>query len=969
MRVYLNNISQELNILPTQSQTLDETLDGFSFTFLSSYMTPIAPMNVVRVEEGLDTSYFVVVVDSVEPFTQEGNLFRHTISCTQNTKRLTKKQIRNSSFTQPPRKYHEGFRNRSYCEHTSPTQDPNYYTTDIIHHGVGKGELLTLESREKCYKAFINLRLQCGIGEADNRYECECFSPNNIQEIRDKITDQPNKNGFAPPSSLELRYNLNGVPETETIYPSDCGLTEFIFNQDLNCPKILNLLKQGATDLGLYANNYFLCDSSNPVYQYPDLYDHLAFYNVNLIIKAEVYYNSCLDILQHLIDRHVLMREIDNTPIQEEQLFYLPQSGDLYNLLNETPAPNFVFTELSLYECVAEVFRLFDAIFTLSGENILGIEFFNARGANITPKLAGMNSTLGDERYANSLLTYFQDARVEDSFPSKKSFAHLRTKEIGVPSETDHVFLTPKPIQNLIQCEIKGQIKTYQYMDAPGLLEINNFEIDLTHFVVHKSIWTTLDTTSTLPSDKLSLVQRNTIPYDNGGIEVAVKRTLANNTQVYNFDDAVLYAVYVQVGDDVNSTQTPISHSDWNSILMRVDYVSSIDGKTKVETIENKVNGEILVDQSNGGVDLSLMGANMVGLSLRTGNPSLNCVHRITSWANRIKKGQVYVYNNKTWIANSCAYSFTGEFWQGQISFIQNYNEMNLRKRVLSERRFSEISSNLVLKSEEIITERVYVSLEDEISAQDTHIRFAAFRGMLADRFGIAQGIKNISYSYLEGTDNIYIPLVVYGAGNAINFEMSFDSPISAGIQTSKDQTGWQTGYYSTYVKYTDEQGFLDDVSLVIGQDNEDDLTLDYPIVPSTEKAIYIEHFLVGKQPNEIFALNYQLSFLSTDLNIGRKLVEDNLFTNKEPINSKIRLFFGSEPYTPMETLGKGDEVSITSISLTNQSGGLKLSLSFPSSSGYWAITDENKNILISSKTIKTGIAIGLYFKLRRDRI
>ena len=964
MKVYLNNISRELNILPTQSQTLDETLDGFSFTFLSSYMTPIAPMNVVRVEEGSDTSYFVVVADSVEPFTQEGKLFRHTLSCAQNSRRLSKKQIRNSVFSQPPYEYRQGFFSFSWIEkQDTEYPDPDSYMTIIdTMSDQGVKDPLTLYDREKCYQTSIEIGLQ--VARYHRTSNSTAYQPKTIEEV--KALFPAIETAFVYPT-LTLHYKDNGNDETTSILPSDCGMANFLFNTQMVCPKIATLLKEGKTDLWIETNGIMASNpDQDPINEYA-----LSFYNVKTVINAETYYNSCYDVLQYLIDRHVLNREIDGNPIGEEQLFYLPQSGDLYNLLKETPAPNFVFTELSLYECVAEVFRLFDAIFTLNGENILGIEFFNARGATITPKVAGMNSTLGEERYANSLLTYFQDARVKETF----GFNNLRTREIGVATQTDHVFLTPHPIQSLSKCEIRGSIAIWNhYLNQD--LRIDNYVLDITHFVLPKSTWATLDTSSNPPSDFLGLSQLNTIYYDENGIDVAYMRTLANNMIVYSFDYMVYYAWRVDLGVDLvafdKDPQPYISSSNWWNFKMRAEYVSSIDGKTKVETSENKVNGEILVDQSNGAVDLSLMGANMVGLSLRTGNPSLNCVHRITSWANRIKKGQVYVYDGKTWIANSCAYSFTGDFWQGQISFVQNYNEMNLRKRVLSERRFTNISANLILKSEEILTERVYVSLEDEITAQDTHMKLSSLKEMIADRFGESATLK-IGNAYLKNRTefpsypNVSIPLVIYGAGNAINFEMAYSSPMVAGIMTKPDSV-WNTGYYSSYIKYADENGFLENCSIGIeGEQVEYD---DYfPCVPTSTEAVSIDDFLVEKQPNEIFALNYQLSFLSTDLNIGRKLVEDNLFTNKEPINSKIRLFFGSEAYTPMETLGKGDEVSITDVSLTDQSGGLKLSLTFPSSSGYWAITDENKNILLSSKTTKTGIALGLYFKLRRDRI
>ena len=52
----------------------------------------------------------------------------------------------------------------------------------------------------------------------------------------------------------------------------------------------------------------------------------------------------------------------------------------------------------------------------------------------------------------------------------------------------------------------------------------------------------------------------------------------------------------------------------------------------------------------------------MVGVSLQMGEPTLSATHKISSWANRIKKGQIYTdENGDKWLANICSYTIIGD--------------------------------------------------------------------------------------------------------------------------------------------------------------------------------------------------------------------------------------------------------------------------------------------------------------------
>ena len=137
---------------------------------------------------------------------------------------------------------------------------------------------------------------------------------------------------------------------------------------------------------------------------------------------------------------------------QEDKLqqFYLPEEGELYDLLKSTIAPNFTFTQLTFYECVAEVFRLFDSIFTIDSDGVLGITYFNQ--ANKTVRnfdFSGVNIALSEDKYTNALQTYYQEAKQKLTFPNNKNYIRARSSELGIPEQQDHYIILPHSIHSV----------------------------------------------------------------------------------------------------------------------------------------------------------------------------------------------------------------------------------------------------------------------------------------------------------------------------------------------------------------------------------------------------------------------------------------------------------------------------------------------------------------------------------------
>ena len=103
--IYINNVLQRVEILPANVPTKDETLETLSFALISNNNPlPLAPGQEVKIDfdgSGTGFGYFFLANDSVETCSLNPPRYKHTISCVQNTRKLSKHMVRNSSFTQP----------------------------------------------------------------------------------------------------------------------------------------------------------------------------------------------------------------------------------------------------------------------------------------------------------------------------------------------------------------------------------------------------------------------------------------------------------------------------------------------------------------------------------------------------------------------------------------------------------------------------------------------------------------------------------------------------------------------------------------------------------------------------------------------------------------------------------------------------------------------------------------------------
>lgn len=1008
MKIYLNGNEISANVLSSENAVLDETLDTFSFFFLNDDPTPIEPMTSVVVEENGSVRNYVVTADDAERFSLVKEIYKHSLSCTENTRKLSKYLVRNSVFSQPKERFKTFYSNFAWSEYELTIDgDDRYYGFHTMNTfgslRLASPQRVNLTAREKVARAFLELSLQVAVSEANNGTgNQDAVSHNDLRNMGEVLALIDNASPNMSYNDMVLHYDLGGETHNEIISVAN-------FNEEEEAPYIAQLINQGATNLyiDLDGNQFFTNATQHTGGK------HIPFYSLQIKLRLEVYWYSAYDILELLLQRHRKTHTVGGGEISNADPYVLPSSGELYELLNNTIAPDFTFTQCTLYEAVADVFRLFDAIFTMDGNNVLGIVYFNDRGDEIAPKLTGLASALGEERYNNGLVSFYQDARTEEHFPQGDNYAPARTAEIGIPDKGDHCFVLPHEIQAInkvvLNCTLKagGVVSIDPLSGLPSqftTIYVSNYPLDITHNVVEKSIWSSyLPTTDKLQyADNYLLRQNNTIYYTKGDnkIEIAYSLKTAWGYTYYAFGAALASSTMRQLGLEAQFTNStnpfpycfyePSSPNcnlpSWNEVKMRVEYLTSVNGKLKIESVTDKYEGEMLIDQSNGAVDLNKLGLNILGLSLKMGEPTLNASIRVTTWEDRVKPGQTIAYQGATWVANSCNYLSLGNgYFKGSVAFVKNYNELSLRKSILREKRLTNISAELTQKSEETLVEYCYFSTSHAPAQEVCSFDAEVFNYCIANSFGVDTPIKSLDYGVIEGTNPeapyIYLPTIRYGAGNMVCFEMSFDNPIVAGIMTDESPDdkdpdpathswfGTQV-YYSSYVAYADEDGFMGKCSVSYCFNAKGDFDATFPKVSYPNRAFLIEDFEFHKQPNEVFALNYEIAFLPLDQAkdfVGSAFINENFLVSGKTRKRKLCVYQGEEPYSVLDTMGKGTRYEITDI--THSSGEIVITHNAGGDTEHWAICDERGKILFASNSPAVGYEKRLYFALRNSRI
>lgn len=747
---YLGTREIQIELSPQLSSTLDESLDNLTVNEIANTTAqPYIPFQKFYIkDENYNTiQTFILSADNVEVATQNPLRYIHHLTLVQESEFLAKHEIRNTVFSTPLDtnikvtscgstlilKKGDGDGNNYYYERANNDITTTFDLTKVVLQEI---KITPTFSAQMPYNANFRYR---GLMEVYTKFS----KPNKWSALFQGNTSE---SGTSLPTIVFTIGN-----ETRTFTPLDA---EVINGNEIKIPsEILNWIKTQNATLTISLQNpatffpingWIYPNPWNEAYPENEQTNIPPWVSISYIIKYQTISQSVLETIDTLLKQQ--MKETDdynstNDSDHIKPLFKLPttaHNNELYQLLANTNTPNFIFTQATMYDALAEIFKLFDAIFTLDNDGYLDIEYFNDHQPINKPEIAGKNTSLGEERFTNKLITYFQNTKINDKFPNSNSAtatAYVRSKTLGVPGESDFVFVVPKPIDIITKAKLNVNLKFVNKYNIQFLIGIVNYDIDyflsnpaseamdITNLVIESNIWSTLPANSTLPinGNWSNVGKYNSFTYTRGSNYIDISGYYSTTYGIKNqiLANVVRTALATQYGIGGTTLNNSIYMSDMTSYIidyrdvkMSVEYIALVDGKLVNESVDAKYPGETLINQSNGSIDINKLGLNMVGLNLKLGQPTLNMTQVFSKWDDRVKKGQYFIdENGDRWVANTCTYTvIKPDLIQTTIEFVKNFNGLAKRIELNSEKRLSNISNELTVKCEETYGEYIYYS-------------------------------------------------------------------------------------------------------------------------------------------------------------------------------------------------------------------------------------------------------------------
>lgn len=999
MRFLLNGNEVSLLVAPSGSFTQDETPDTFNCVLeANNIATPIAPMQSFVIEwDSGEKSIFYVVLDTVEVFSTSPQLYTHKLTLCQNIQALQKNILRNTIFSQPADREKKCLFSKPYCFNPTLVMYEPYsvFLTDNLSIANYWDEPAIISKKEKVSNVKYRINVYTIRNKVlkdgstyfqDNYFQKETGNVYNFLmsgRVLFSISDMDDGNVESVRMDIDPRIELNKWYDT----PND--VISFIKSLENKEISITNSL----TSVSFNTNNSgYAKDAIN-----------------NLIIhietKIETCYYSAYDVLEIAAKQYSKKRAYTDYDL----VYQMPSAeSELGKLLKRTIVPNMAFTQSTLYEVVNQVFKLFDAIFTLDENKTLGIEYFNNNNNTKINNLkySGYQSSFTEKNYSNRFICNYQNAIQKSIYP-RDSFAIAGSSNLGVPKEEDHIFKLPYQINTLTKLEMRiegrSTISGVVVNFGTGITTftfdfLESFPLDLSYHIKENTIWSLLDKSTVYPRNGTIdinnvlytvgnyrlLAQNSCLHYSRGSSDIPLAEKYTDGAGrsyniIYNVVAGALYRLfgrgyesgeYVLPPDTLPGIDFLPASARWDKLFFKAECVFVTNGVASIESQTNKYEGEIITNQGEGNVDLSKLGTNILGLSYRSGEPTLTITHEITSPSQMIKKGSIWLRNNEKWFANVCTYSIYNNKVVGNIEFSKNYNAISLSTRINNQKRLSNIASELTLQSKDWINEFVYLSTHI-IDEESQEIGMDHIFSYIGKTFGKDSIYKEIQMAAI-GTSQAhacYIPLRMYVFGNSLTFEMEYSSPISAGYRLTRNGNK----YFNETVNYADENGFLDVCSIYFINKGTNELTELYPEYDNYAHEIVssIDEWECYKKPNEILGLTYQLTFLpyNEEIIIGKKFLEKNGFWN-ETNNEKLYLMDVGEEVSVFDEVIDQPDYFVEIQDFYFQNNVLYIDVGNEDFDiNNWAIADYDGNIYLAGNNRINTQNFKIYFITRHKRI
>lgn len=1034
-RFFLGTQEVRVEVSPSLTRKKDETFDGAKVTLeFNENPTPVPAGTLFRVVEDVASTYaYAVASDVVETASQSPLRYKHTLTLIEPISLYKQRIPRNLIFTQPADMEARGSVSRLWWINYNPgngePNDPPSYL------GAGCSapfaRPISIDSRTK----LANL-----MGKAT------------IRKLYIRNGSEPDPDDWEY-DCAELNYNQTPCGlETATVRLTygDGFHRDYTLNQIMpTAGKWAVLPSSAISDFNAHGGPITANVDKNIGGVSATGSDELAYYvTISIELSATAYYFTLLDVVRGIFDAAAQKRGYSQEAKYPE--YAMPQlDDDLEDALENTIAPNLTFTQSTLYESLAEVFRYLDGrpctIAThdeSQGEvtafhEYLGIKYFSDLKNDMTEAVLGENGILrmsgkvsasSIERRADGVKAFYQNALQKVCFPDDRHMGRVRSVTLAVPEQGDFALVVPEPIERVTKVEVEVTPKIwYATGTTSSFMGVywtkDPVRIDLTDFFFEQSLWSDLPKVGNVDyngaqTDYTEILQNICLPYSRGSksidltkrydyLDVSYQRlNLMRHAAVHKwlgqgrkdgwtFYDPANIGSFTQV--DLNYENKP-SELSWADYRIRIEYIAKTEGVAEVESPSHRMAGDMLSNQAGGGVDLGKMGANMLGLAMKGGEPKFTATIEIRNLMNRIEEGDYIRAEDGVYVAGSISYIMlsNGKI-QETVEFIKNFNSLSPFIRVDEEKRLSNIDYSIAERCEDVYIDYIKlvgIANADMPEASEISVPYAADwiesafpcndpTGRTAD---LAYIDNRREGNAIVSSERIALPLRVYPCGNVVCMEAVLDDPMIAGTSLK-----WADGKYdSKAVTYAGQYGFFDKIDFHVAWATGEIYDADYPklnaaVASGIAEVVRVDRLTYNKKPNEIFGVNYEICVVpaegkESEVFVGRRFVSQfGPLSASRKTKETMRLYYSSEEtYSILDENGIGSYVNITSIAAEanpSDANQIRLMVGAPVSSLAWksfAICDsEGKIYLAFNQPKESGVlnAVAIWFTCANRRL
>lgn len=567
------------------------------------------------------------------------------------------------------------------------------------------------------------------------------------------------------------------------------------------------------------------------------------------------YYLS--DVIQDLIDTVPL--ETDGN-LTTTRIFKLPTSGDLYDLLTTTIAPEFTFKEITFREALNQVFGYIDAIPRLylnsSDELEITCDFVNELKTLITSENVFIGKSLQQDVdfYATEMesesLNLVNDKYIGESievFPSENAFITARTDEYLFDFVKSYI-PTYKPVYKLekLICKVDVTVTDNGATPSPVIVYDDDIIVDLakdwsaftwggTSHVVEQKSFQTLPATEVGDTNPQAYTKFNTIYWTFGEKNIIHSDTfgLFDTSSVvqnviriavfqYLYDDGTIDSArtWSDIAIDINDNEDDLKFQPQyipipNSMRLRI---------SRQDLSDVEYNSNMVANQQGRVINLENFTNNLQGKINRIGNSELMLENRVTSFSELYEVGD---YTSDVYIVTKRELIFYKDHIYAKYDLSKNYNMISKFIGVNTELRQWDISEKNTLQRNLLYKE--YVEVNAEVSSGGVQATT-----ITDDTKNFTAGSSNNTIDINDGAE------APFNIGDFVNLYDSSSGLLVSGIEVIGKGTGFLEGLKAGASSVNQENGGFVELPATGGGSN-DTVFLDGTFASGTDN--FIETF------------------------------------------------------------------------------------------------------------------------------